>query len=218
MKCSGEKEGCERCLANKLRCEYTRSGSKSRKGKKSSTKSSSKESPTSSSKASPKSTASSSSRRTQGSSSKKQPHSSSSSSSAKHHHHHHRSSHAEPAARTSSSADEPEGLLSQLDFSMFGPEDAFDLDWLAEEQGAPGGLASNSYAAGYGGSASHMHVAHAGYQQWADQSPQQQPPSQYATAADYNAYANSYPQEGYEGYENYDHQDPQYWSQGGHRQ
>lgn len=120
---------------------------------------------------------------------------------------------------------------------MFGPEDAFDLDWLAEEQGAPsGGLPSSSstaYDAGYGGSASHMHVAHAGYQQWADQSPQQQQqhhasaamysqqqqPSQYATVADYNAYTNSYhPQEGYEGYENYDHQDPQYWSQGGNRQ
>ncbi|KAK7419204.1 hypothetical protein QQZ08_010973 [Neonectria magnoliae] len=111
LKCSGDKNGCERCLGNNLRCEYTRSGSKSsRKGKKSSRKSAEEESPAS---------GSGSSSRRGGSSSKR--------SSGKHSHHGHSSS----SRAATSGHDEPEGLLSQFDFSSLSPEDGFDLGLLS---------------------------------------------------------------------------------------
>ncbi|KAF7558461.1 hypothetical protein G7046_g5701 [Stylonectria norvegica] len=156
LKCSGEKDGCERCIANSLTCEYTRSGSKGKKSrsKKDDGKSSQKDEGKSSKKSesSSKHSSSSSSRR-----------------SGKH-------SSAQHGVGATSSHAEPEGLLSQLDFSMLGPEDGFDLNLLSagpEHVSSGGGYASNE---------AHHH--------W-DQG--------YATsqAGEYSQYATAYAQQSY---------------------
>ncbi|KAM5343149.1 hypothetical protein ACJ41O_014115 [Fusarium nematophilum] len=195
LRCSGDKNGCERCRNNNLRCEYTRSGSKSSRRGKSSRKSADDDSPSSSG-----------SRRGGGSSSKR---------SGKHHHGH-------SSSRAATSAEEPEGVLSQFDFSMLGPEDGFDLNLLS-----PGAVVDHHHHGGYAAAVSaagssaasqaqymqqHMQggAADAGYhhQQW--------------DAATYSQYAVSYgQQQGYEDWGEYDQgsagyaQDPRYWQHDG---
>ncbi|KAH7320816.1 hypothetical protein B0I35DRAFT_407853 [Stachybotrys elegans] len=106
LKCSGEKDGCERCISSQKRCEYTRSGSRSsRRGKKSSS--------------------SSSSRQVEESSSSR--HSRPSRARAGH-----SGRHSSSAGPSTSYPDDSEGMLSTLDFSSLGPEDAFDLNSLSD--------------------------------------------------------------------------------------
>ncbi|KPM45569.1 hypothetical protein AK830_g966 [Neonectria ditissima] len=194
LKCSGDKNGCERCLGNNLRCEYTRSGSKSsRKGKKSSRKSADEESPAS---------GSGSSSRRGGSSSKR-------SSSGKHGSSHHGHTSSSSSSRAPASGhDEPEGLLSQFDFSSLSPEDGFDLGLLSADQAA--GAYAGAAAASQGGYPQMQHPMQmqqgasdaAGYQAWDG----------------YSAYPPGYgQQQGYQpgewdGYGEYPgQQDPRYW-------
>ncbi|KAK7413939.1 hypothetical protein QQX98_007208 [Neonectria punicea] len=196
LKCSGDKNGCERCLGNNLRCEYTRSGYKSsRKGKKSSRKSAEEESPAS---------GSGSSSRRGGSSSKR--------SSGKH-------SHSSSSRAATSGHDEPEGLLSQFDFSSLSPEDGFDLGLLspgAADQTGGGYTVPGTSAAASQGIYPQMQMqqgaSDVSYQSWDGYSAYppgygQQPGYQHEEWDGYGEYPGQQDQQ----------QDPRYWPSHGGR-
>ncbi|KAM0251704.1 hypothetical protein ACHAQJ_008025 [Trichoderma viride] len=196
LKCSGEKSGCERCIAGQLRCEYTRSSSR-RGGRKSSGRNSTDSREVAGGDSSPGSQKSSGQRR------------------SKHSHH----GGASSSKGKSRSGDDGYGdALDRLDPSMLGPEDGFDLRYLSLESSGAGAM--NSAATGYGGSAYYgqqqQHGAGGSWQnmpsdgQFGDLSG-----SSYMGASG----SNTQHYEGGEFYGNYDEysqyqeqqQDPRYW-------
>ena len=113
MKCSGEQDGCDRCIANNLLCEYTRSSSRgSRRGKKSHRRSAeikgSDESPVRT-RAPSQSSSDTRSRHLSPIGVLK------------------RSNASSPYPSTSSTSQHESPHMSQLDFSLLTPADAFDF-------------------------------------------------------------------------------------------
>lgn len=124
LRCSGDKDGCERCIANGLTCDYTRTGTKGpRRGKKNSPRlsDSGRGSSSGAVPASPSTQDWPSPGRSRGSRSRQirraVPHGSKS-----------------PVQASRSTA---EGVMSQLNFPSLSPEDGFDLTFLPDGSPLP---------------------------------------------------------------------------------
>ncbi|KEY70346.1 hypothetical protein S7711_06820 [Stachybotrys chartarum IBT 7711] len=190
LKCSGEKDGCDRCVAAQKLCEYTRSGTRSsrRGSKKPSSRRGLEEASPSRHRRSSRGHGGSSSR------------------------------HAASAGPAISSAEESEGMLNTLDFSMLNPDDAFDLTSLSE---------SSAHHAATSGGGSSMAPAYSYHQAHYYQAPHQidsysqwQPPSHYvssgATGASVTATADAayaHAQTQYQYHDYHQQPDPRYWPQ-----
>ncbi|RFU81995.1 hypothetical protein TARUN_177 [Trichoderma arundinaceum] len=198
-KCSGEKSGCERCIASQLRCEYTRSSSR-RGGRRSGGRNS-----TDSRGGSELAAGDSSPGSQSGKSSRHR--------SSKHPHH----AGASGQSKSRSSRDDGYGdALDQFDPSTLGPDDGFDLRSLSLESAGDSsdvtGYGSSAYYSqqqqqhGAGGSWQHM----SSQGQYGDVSGHSYMGASGSNAQDYDVgeYYGNYDEYGqYQEHQN----DPRYW-------